>query len=93
VEEHPHATCQIGTNKKQSSYGNVATSVPPWVVAAFLIIAVTGCEKNRGEAVVLAKEHIDAALPTEQTPNAQPASSSDEQIRPMADGEIAVDGT
>ena len=57
-----------------------------------MIIAVTGCEKDRGEAVVLAKEPIDAALPTEETPNAQPASSSDEQIRPMADGEIAVDG-
>jgi hypothetical protein len=29
-----------------------------------------GCEKNSGEAVVLAKEHIDAALPTAETPNA-----------------------
>jgi hypothetical protein len=68
------------------------TSVPSWVVAAFLIISVTGCEKNSGEAVVLAKEHIDAALLTAETPTAQSASSPDEQLRPMADDEIAVDG-
>ena len=67
-------------------------SAPPWVVAAFLIIAVTGCEKNSGEAVVLAKEHIDAALPTAETPNAESAATPDEQLRPMADDEIAVDG-
>jgi hypothetical protein len=68
------------------------TSVPPCVVAVFLIIAVTGCEKKRGEAVVLAKEHIDAALPTAETPNAQSAPSPDEQLRLMRDDEIAVDG-
>ena len=62
------------------------------VVAAFLVITVTGCEKNSGQAVVLAKEHIDAALPTAETPNAESASSPDEQLRPMADDEIAVDG-
>lgn len=66
--------------------------VPFWLVAAFLVIAVTGCEKNSGEAVVLAKEHIDAAPPTPETPNAQPEPSPDEQLRPMADDEIAVDG-
>jgi hypothetical protein len=58
----------------------------------FLIIVVTGCEKKRGEAVVLAKEHIDAALPTAETPNAKSADTPDEQLRPMADDEIAVDG-
>jgi hypothetical protein len=42
--------------------------------------------------VVLAKEHIDAAPPTAETPNAEPTPSSDEQLRPMADDEIAVDG-
>ncbi len=68
------------------------TSVPPCVVAVFLIIAVTGCEKKRGEAVVIAKEHIDAALPTAETPNAQSAPSPDAQLRPMRDDEIAVDG-
>ena len=67
------------------------TSVSPWVIAA-LIISVTSCEKNSGEAVVLTKEHIDAALPTAETPNAQPGPSPDEQLRPMRDDEIAVDG-
>ena len=66
--------------------GMLRTSVPPYVVAAFLIIPLTGCDKKSGEAVVLAKEHIDAALPTAETPG------PDEQLRPMADDEIAVDG-
>jgi hypothetical protein len=57
-----------------------------------LIIGVTGCQKNSGEAVVLAKEHIDAALATVGTPHAQSGSSPDAQLRPMADDEIAVDG-
>jgi hypothetical protein len=68
------------------------TSVPPYVVAAFLIIPFTGCDKKSGEAVVLSKEHIDAALPTAETPNAQSGPSPSEQLRPMADDEIAVDG-
>src|SRR4029434_8784929 len=45
-----------------------------------------------GQAVVLAKEHIDAAPPTVETPNNEPTPSPDEQLRPMADDEIAVDG-
>jgi hypothetical protein len=48
--------------------------------------------KNSGEAVVLAKEHIDAALPNAETPNPESAPGPDEQLRPMADDEIAVDG-
>ena len=68
------------------------TSVPPSVVAAFLILAVTGCDKKSGEAVVLAKEHIDAAPPTKETPMAQSATTPEAEIRPMADDEIAVDG-
>jgi hypothetical protein len=60
--------------------------------ALFLTIGLTGCEKNSGEAVVLAKEHIDAASPTAETPNAQSAPSPDEQLRSMRDDEIAVDG-
>jgi hypothetical protein len=57
-----------------------------------LIIAVTGCEKKSGEAVVLTKEHIAAALPNAETPNAQSAPNPDEQLRPVADDEITVDG-
>ena len=55
-------------------------------------MAVGDCEKDSGEAVVLAKEHIAAALQTAETPNSQSAPGSDEQIRPMADDEITVDG-
>jgi hypothetical protein len=62
------------------------------VVAAFLIIPLTGCDKKSGEAVVLAKEHIDAALPTTETPNTESTPNRDEQLRPMANDEIAVDG-
>lgn len=62
------------------------------VGALFLMISLVGCGKNSGEAVVLAKEHIDAALPTAETPNAQSAPSPNEQLRPMRDDEIAVDG-
>jgi hypothetical protein len=51
-----------------------------------------GCEKNRGEAVVLAKEHIDAAPPPAETPNMQSEPSPNAQLRSMADNEIAVDG-
>jgi hypothetical protein len=61
-------------------------------IAALLMIGATGCEKKSGEAVVLAKEHIAAAQPTTETPNAQSAPSPDEQLRPMRDDEIAVDG-
>ena len=61
-------------------------------VVALLLIGFSGCKKNSGEAVVLAKEHIDAALLTAETPYAESAPSPDEQLRPMADDEIAVDG-
>ena len=42
--------------------------------------------------MVLAKEHIDAALPTAETPTTESTPGPDEQLRPMADDEIAVDG-
>src|SRR5262245_52164347 len=62
------------------------------LIAISLIIGVSGCEKNRGEAVVLAKEHIDAAPPPAKTPNAQSDPGQNVEVRPMADDEIAVDG-
>ena len=67
-------------------------AIVPGYVVALLLIAFTGCEKKSGEAVVLAKEHIDAALPTAETPTTESTPSPDEQLRPMADDEIAVDG-
>ena len=66
-------------------------AIVPGHVVALLLIVFSGCEKNSGEAVVLAKEHIDAALPTAETPNAESTPNPDEQLRPMADDEIAVD--
>src|SRR5215510_2994173 len=83
---------KLGRRRSNQVTKMLRTSVTPCVVAAFLITAVTGCEKNGGEAVVLAKEHIDAALPTAETPNAQSATSSPAKLRPMADDEIAIDG-
>jgi hypothetical protein len=53
---------------------------------------VTSCEKNTDEAVVVAKEHIDATLPIAEKANAKSEPGPDERIRPMADDEIAVDG-
>jgi hypothetical protein len=66
--------------------------VPVCVVVVLLMIGIPGCAKKSGEAVVLSKEHIDAAPPIKETPSAQSAPSPDEQLRPMADDEIAVDG-
>lgn len=68
------------------------TSVLAYIFGTTLIIAVAGCNKQSGEAVVLAKEHIDAAQPTTETPNPQSTAAPDVEIRPMADDEIAVDG-
>ena len=83
---------KLGLTRSNQVTEMLRTSAPPCVVAVFLIIAATGCEKKSGEAVVLAKEHIDAALPTAETPNAQSPPSPDEHLRPMRDDEIAVDG-
>lgn len=68
------------------------TSALAYIFGTALIIAVAGCNKQSGEAVVLAKEHIDAAQPTTETPNPQSTATPDVEIRPMADDEIAVDG-
>jgi hypothetical protein len=68
------------------------TNVPVCLVAMFAIIGLAGCEKKSGEAIVLSKEHIDAAPPTKETPGAQSAASPEAELRPMADDEIAVDG-
>ena len=62
------------------------------LISMSLIIGFSGCEKKSGQAVVLAKEHIAAALPIEEAPNAQSATTPEAELRPMADDEIAVDG-
>ena len=83
---------KLGLTRSNQVTEMLRTSVPPYVVAAFLIIALTGCEKNNGEAIVLAKEHIDAALPNTETPSTESTPSPDAKLRPMADDEVAVDG-
>ena len=68
-------------------------SVAPCVVAvAAFSISLMGCDKKSGEALVIAKEHIDAALTSAETPTTEPTPRPDEELRPMADDEIAVDG-
>ena len=37
-------------------------AIVPGYVVALLLIGFTGCDKKSGEALVLSKEHIDAAL-------------------------------
>jgi hypothetical protein len=66
--------------------------VPRFVIAVLLMTGLVSCEKKSGDAVVLAKEHIAAALPIAEMPNAQSAPGPDEQPRPIADDEITVDG-
>ena len=66
--------------------------VPAFAVAVLLMMCLVGCEKKSGEAVVLAKEHIAAAPPNAKTPNPQSSAGPNEQLRPIADDEITVDG-
>jgi hypothetical protein len=83
---------KVGLTRSNQVTEMLRKSAPPYVVAAFLILAAVGCDKNSGEAVVLSKEHIDAALPTTETPTTESTPGPDAEIRPMADDEIAVDG-
>ncbi len=83
---------KLGLTRSNQVTEMLRTSVRACLVAVLLMIGATGCEKKSGEAVVLAKEHIDAALPTAETPNAQSAPSPNEQLRPMRDDETAIDG-
>jgi hypothetical protein len=67
-------------------------SIVSGCVIAVLLMGLIGCEMKSGEAVVLAKEHIAAALPIEETPAAQSVPSPTGELRPLADDEITVDG-
>jgi hypothetical protein len=83
---------KVGLTRTNQVTEMLRKSVARYFVAAFLIIPLTSCDKKSGEAVVLAKEHIDAALPTTETPTTESTPSPDAEIRPMADDEITVDG-
>ena len=68
-----------------------------FVLRLLAIFCLVGCEKH-SEAVVLTKEHIAAAPPISQTsPAGSPASpheisTTSEELRPIGDDEITVDG-
>ena len=62
------------------------------IVALLLVAGLYGCEKKRGYAVVIGKEHIAAAPPIVESPSAQHTVSPNEQPRSIADDEIVVDG-
>ena len=83
---------KLGLTRSNQVTEMLRTSVLTWVVAAFLMTVITGCQKNSGEGVVLSKEHIDAAPATTETPKAEPEPAPTAEIRPMTDDEIAVEG-
>ena len=83
---------KLGLTRGNQVTNMLQRSVQLAILAMFLMIGVTGCEKKSGEAVVLAKEHIDATPPNAATPKAQSEPHSDARLRPMADDEINVDG-
>jgi hypothetical protein len=83
---------KFGLTRSNQVTEMLRTSASTWVAAALLIVGATACEKNGGEAVVLAKEHIDAALPTAETRNTQSETGASAKIRSMADDEISVEG-
>jgi hypothetical protein len=63
-----------------------------FVVGIVAIFCIGGCEKQAGEAVILAKEHIAAAAAPNEAPGTERAMPSEEYPRPIAADEIAVDG-
>jgi len=83
---------EVGLTRSNQVTEMLRKSVASYVVATCSIISLTGCDKKSGEAVVLTKEHIDAAPPTTETATTESTRGPDEQIRPMSDDEIAVDG-
>ena len=83
---------QTGTNKTQSCHGNVTNECTSVCRYSVFNNRPHWLRKESGEAIVLTKEHVDAALPAGETPNAQSAQGLDEKPRPIADDEITVDG-
>lgn len=68
-----------------------------FAVGLVAIISLAGCARQSGDAIVLTKEHIDAAPPIAETSDDKHAVSpaeiarAEETPRPMRDNEIAVD--
>ena len=75
------------------------------IMSGMILLALAGCSRNSGEAVVLEKEHI-AAAEIRETPSAAPVNSiasptvapgsaADDEAEPARDlkpGEIVLDG-
>ena len=63
------------------------------IVSGMILLALAGCSRKSGEAVVLEKEHIAAAEIVSPTPT--PASAANDEIetaRDLKPGEIVVNG-
>jgi hypothetical protein len=69
-----------------------------FIFGLLAIVCLAGCEKQSGDAAVVAKEHIAAAPPiSEASPAGSAASPNEistpsEELRPIGDNEITVDG-
>jgi hypothetical protein len=71
---------------------------PRFIAGLLIVLCLAGCERQSGQAIVIAKEHVAPAPPTSETPSAGSGASRNEistdaaQPRPIGDNEIAVDG-
>ena len=63
------------------------------IMSGMILLALAGCSRNSGEAVVLEKEHIAAAEIVSPTPTpASAANDETETARDLKPGEIVLDG-
>ncbi len=60
-----------------------------WLAILVFVGGATACSKKRSDAVVLGKEHVDAAAPLNPVAASKP--ESDLAVRPIRDDEISVD--
>ena len=63
------------------------------IVSGMILLALAGCSRKSGEAVILEKEHIAAAEIVSPTPTpASAVSDEPETARDLKPGEIVLDG-
>jgi len=63
------------------------------IMSGMILLALAGCSRNSGEAVVLEKEHIAAGEIVSPTPTpASAANDETETARDLKPGEIVLDG-
>ena len=92
----PLRECLCGVKTKLPTVHNCI--VAHFVAGSFVVFCVSGCEKQSGEAVVLAKEHIAAASGAAQTPGresnkiaTEAGADAADHVRPLTDDEITID--